>query len=299
MLLLRVETERAVWRFPNYDLDDAGLGWLSATQLKEYLNCGLCYEARRVLRIPYHASEHFAIGGAVHMTAEMAGQLFLGGDPAPHQSAASEILGAAEVAFEENAEEVSHGGVELIPLDPVVRGAAKDKAMILSAWFLPEAVKLFHSRGLWNTEISFDRLSGEFGLANPFPFAIRGKVDAIFDDGTKVPLVTDWKTSARQERPALETRIQTALYGLYWHMNGFNVRLCVDVIGKTKTPSLRQYLIGDPSTGLVGPAAFQVTRDTIIRTADRICAGDFGLGPGWNGRHDYDHGLPEAHLLVA
>jgi len=284
---LPATVERTAWRFPNADDDPDGVGWLSPSQIKQYWLCPACYYADRVLHAPKRTPIHFAVGTFTHRAAEHIGRAII----ANRELSAElfkEAVDSGNDAFEsdlEKTEDVDFGAFAKATTSDgkTPRDRAKDVAARTTAFAIPVLAELYVQRGLRAVELPLESLPAQ--MREAFRYPIKGYVDAVGLTEDNVHIITDIKTSSSQEAPAVENRIQAAIYAAHWLKVGRNVRVGFDVAAKTKAPSLESYWM---DTGGVDAVVAMI--DDI---AERINRGDFPIGQGWNGRHDFDHGLPE------
>jgi hypothetical protein len=61
---------RSTWKFPN--TTETEPGWLSPSQVTEYLSCPSCYELGRIQHLPRPLGVNLPIGSAIHKAVEMA-----------------------------------------------------------------------------------------------------------------------------------------------------------------------------------------------------------------------------------
>jgi len=94
----------------------------------------------------------------------------------------------------------------------------------------------------------------------------------------------------------MNNKLQFSFYGLPAHVWGQDWRIGADVLVKTKSPDIVTYW-GNGS-GYLSPENYDVAQEIILQVAQDISAGRFPVGQGWNGKHDYEHGLDEFKLAV-
>jgi hypothetical protein len=283
--------DRKVWTFPGKHL--------SASQVNEWRDCGRCYELNRVLHVPRVDTIHFAIGGGLHKAAEAIGRAVLEnrelGLDAIEAIAADEFNGRTEVPTD------AESGTEIL-LDIGkygTLGEAKDDTIKFVGVLHERLPKLFKARGLIAVESDLSELPDDI-RALAFPFPVAGRLDHLFgsedEQGLVVTGFTDLKTSSKRGGPNENDAIQFSMYGLPAHMAGADWMIGSDTVVKTITPQFETYWAnGD---GYITHEQYLTVRALVLDVADRISRGDFPIGKGWNGKHNYDHGLPSFSVAV-
>lgn len=288
--------ERSTYLFPNAS-DENPIGHLSPSQVNEFRDCAACYEANRVLHIPRVDTIHFAIGGGLHKAAEAIGRAVLAG----REIAEDEVVAASEADFVERTSVPvdEESGTELI-VDLAKYNdlsEAKDDTIRFTRVLYERLPKLFKERGLLAVEWNMRELPAEV-VACAFPFPIEGRLDHVY--GTPEGVVTgvnDLKSASKRGGPDENGVVQFTFYGLPAFMAGNPWRIGADIVIKTNVADFQTYWAnGD---GLITPEQYMVVRSIILDVADRICRGDFPVGKGWNGKHNYTHNLPVFSLAMS
>ena len=283
-------------------------GTLTSTAITGWMTCARCFAHDNIQHLTKPASVHFAVGTAVHHSAECVGQLLLEGDDSPPD--VSEIIERSLAVFErEVSKESDRNGTERIPPTQAEAADAKIVARRVSEFAVPRLYQLYRQRGLVALEYQLP------AHLNPFPFPMTGRCDAISGGPKKgLPLIlSDIKTSAQKNRPDQNNRVQGGIYALFVRQSGEEPRVIFDQITKAISPQFNSYVLGLEGGLYMTPGQLEVVRETVTDIAGLISDGYaaylsedwqtfrrcFPIGQGWNGKHDYDHGVPEAHLLVA
>lgn len=312
------ETDRESWLFPDLGSDPDGYpppGTLTSTAITGWMTCARCWAHDNIQHLPKPTSVHFAIGTTVHHAAELVGKYVL--DIADvrqfqqyHQPNLDEILTRSlEVFDREIWKEADRNGTERRPPTQAEAGEAKDIAVRVSKAIIPAIHSLYRQRGLVALEYELP------AHLNPFPFPMTGRCDAI-SGGPKrgnLPLIlSDIKTAAQQRRPDQNNRVQGGIYALFVGKADIPPMVLFDTVSKTLKPSLVSYKLGPEGADYMTSSQLQVVYDTVMEVASHISDGykaylvgdwrtyyaNFPIGQGWNGRHDADHGLPEAHEVA-
>lgn len=287
--------EGTAYRFPTAT-DANPIGHLSASQVGEYRDCPRCYFHNRVEHRPRYGTIHFAIGGGLHKVAEVIGKAVL-------DRREIELDEVQTVAAEEFEGRVSlpvddESKTELvIDLGKYTQlGEAKDDTTRFARVLHERLPKLFRARGLLAVEWDMSQLPHEM-LAAAFPFPVEGRLDHLYgsDDGI-VTSMTDLKTSSKRGGPDENGSVQFAMYGLPAYLAGSEWLVGCDTLIKTVTPQFETYWAnGD---GRITPEQYAAVREIILDVAARISRGDFPIGKGWNGKHNYEHGVPPFSIAV-
>lgn len=157
-------------------------------------------------------------------------------------------------------------------------GEAKDHAVAIARYVLPEIAKLDAQRGLVAAELDLRDFD------NPWPFPMYGRVDALYGpDPEHCDKGADLKTSSKQQSPTFAVALQMAIYRSFVPVTWF-----VDQVAKTKTPSFVSYSLSDDGEDFV--------HELVLEVADRIARGDFPARPGFLCR--YAHPGPTFSVTV-
>lgn len=257
--------ERTQYEFPHSD-------HLSPSQIVEYLNCGECFKLSRIERVPRPLAVALPIGGAVHKAVEWQRFIALG----PSGAARGLNEDAADIAAEHFDKSLDGDELDLSGYDTI--GAAKDHAVAITRYVLPEIAKLDAQRGLVAAELDLR------DFPNPWPFPMHGRVDALYGpDPDHCDKGADLKTSSKQQTPAFAVALQAAIYRSFIPVQWF-----VDQVAKTKAPSFVTYALSDGGDEFV--------RAIVLDVADRICRGDFPARPGYYCK--YEHSGPTFSVTV-
>lgn len=280
MSALVAPTERREWRFPHSD-------HLSPSQISEFLGCPLCFRLSRIDRVPHPLSVALPIGGAVHKAVEILRIARLK-NPNGVDSIFSDLPEAAAEHFDESIEsgadncdacwdksdvekaKCEHcngtGKLAVTTLDLAGYGSvgeAKDHAVAITRYVLPELARLDAARGLVAAELDLRDFD------NPFPFPMHGRVDALYSsDGEHYTAGSDLKTSSKQQAPAFAAALQIGIYREFIPGAWF-----IDQVAKTQRPSFVTYSLDQ------GGAEF--VYELVLDVANRICQGDFPARPGF------------------
>lgn len=283
--------ERTRYTFPNTTEDNPG--WLSPSQVTEFLRCGYCYKLSRIDRLARPLGISLAIGSAVHKAVEQARL-----DPQNRDFMGIALSTAAdwfdqEVAAPSDPED----GAPLAEIDLGSKysslGEAKDHAVKLATYAVPMILALDRKRGkIAAVEYNLSMLE------SPYPFAVQGRLDALYvdflADGSKPEeaiIMADLKTSSKMAPPDEYVAIAQSIYEEFWTHRGRSLVVLADVVSKAKNPDLQTFplAIDDYGRGLVHQTALEVAED--------ISAGRFRMRP--NFLCPYIHGLPEFQVAVS
>ncbi len=287
-------------------------GTLTSTSITGWMTCARCWAHDNIQHLTKPASVHFAVGTCVHHSAELVGQMILEQEdlgPLSVEIQADIIELSLAVFDREVNKESDRNGTERIPPTDAEAGAAKDVARRVAEFAIPRLYQLYRKRGLVALEYELP------AHLNPFPFPMTGRCDAISGGPKKgLPLIlSDIKTSAQKGRPDQNNRVQGGVYALFVRQAGEEPRVIFDQITKALSPQFNSYGLGPEGALYMTPGQLEVVRETVTDIAGLISDGYaaylngdwqtfrrcFPIGQGWNGKHDFDHGVPEAHLLVA
>ncbi len=269
------------WTFPNAtELEPEG--WLSPSQITEYINCGQCYYLRRVAKLATPLNIALPVGVAIHRAIETMRHQRL-----RPQGTEADPIEAAAAAFDEltTLPVDAETGVELIlelgKSESI--GAAKDDALRLARLALPWIAHLDAERGL---------IGAEYGLeefANPYPFRMKGRIDALYGDAAGyITAISDTKSSSKSQAPDANAAIQLQIYRRF---AGTGVKAAIDQIPKTKSPDLRSYWLSEGEDEAANVDAL------VLQVADDICAGRFPPRPGFLCK--WDHGFGSFSVAVS
>lgn len=309
-----IQAERE-YLFP--DLGSAGgyppPGTLTSTAITGWMTCARCWAHDNIQHLTKPASVHFAVGTAVHHAAELVGQIILAAgnfDGDFHEGRGQAIIVEDSLAVfdREVNKESDRNGTERIPPTEGEAAEAKKTAQRVVEFAIPRLYRLYRQRGLVALEYELP------AHLNPFPFSMTGRCDAISGGSKKnLPLVlSDIKTSAQKGRPDQNNRVQGGTYALFVRQAGEEPRVIFDQITKAINPQFNSYGLGPEGSLHMTPGQLEVVRETVTDIAGLISDGYaaylnedwqtfrrcFPIGQGWNGKHDFDHGVPEAHLLI-
>ncbi len=316
--MLRLSEVERTWTFP--DLGSAESypppGTLTSTAITGWMTCARCFAHDNIQHLTKPSSVHFAVGTCVHHSAELVGQLVLSGeeiDPSLtywNRVLAPDIIEKSLAVFDREVnKESDRNGTERIPPTESEAAEAKKTAQRVAEFAIPRLYQLYRQRGLVALEYELPQ------HLNPFPFPMTGRCDAISGGAKKgLPLVlSDIKTAAQRRRPDLNNRVQGGIYGLFVREAGEEPRVIFDTVTKTATPRLDSYGLGPEGAAYMTPGQLTVVHEIVVDVASAISDGYaaylnedwatfrrcFPIGQGWVGRHDFDHGVPEAHEVAA
>lgn len=257
---------RSRYDFPHSD-------HLSPSQVTEYLACPECFRLARLERAPKPMNVALPIGGAVHRVVEMwRREWYLGDARARVESgllAGKEIterfVEAGAEHFDRTLETDDETGGEIV-LDLAGYesiGIAKDHMVEIARFTLSEIAALDSARGLVAAELDLR------DFANPWPFAMHGRVDALYGPSEDVcSMGADLKTASKQATPAFGVALQVAIYRSLIPVPWF-----VDQVAKTRRPSLQTFVLSEDGDEFV--------RRLVLDVAERICRGDFPTRPSF------------------
>lgn len=257
---------RSRYEFPHSD-------HLSPSQITEYLACPECFRLARVERAPKPMNVALPIGGAVHRVVEMwRREWYLGNSQAKVESNLLDGEAIIERFVEIGAEHFDQtlevddetGGEILLDLAGYESiGAAKDHMVEVARYALSEIAALDSDRGLVAAELDLR------DFASPWPFAMRGRVDALYGPEKDVcSMGADLKTASKQVTPAFGVALQVAIYRSFVPVPWF-----VDQVAKTRRPSLQTFVLSEDGDEFV--------QRVVLDVADRICRGDFPPRPSF------------------
>ena len=280
--------ERTKYVFHNSS--DAEPGWLSPSSIVEFLRCGKCFELNRIRHLPRPLGINLPIGSAIHRAVELAR---LNTNPIDAVEAAGDWFDK-EIA--QPLDEETGAPLEALEIDLGSKfdslGQAKDVAVALAKFVVPEILKLDKQRGkVIAVEHNLSMLQ------SPYPFAIQGRLDCLYADWlteTKpedATMMADLKSSAKQAKPDEFTALAQSLYREFWTSRGKALVVFADVVSKGRQPDLQSYPLMADDYGM------QLVHETIMEVADDISAGRFRSRPGW--WCSYLHGWPEFQVAVS
>lgn len=287
--------ERTRYTFHNTTETDPG--WLSPSSITEFLRCGYCWKLNRIDRMPRPLGINLPIGSALHKAVELA-RLNVSGTIT--QSGVASVVDVAGDWFDQEiaqpVDPETGEPLEVLEIDLGSKfdsiGKAKDAAVALARFAVPEILKLDRQRGkIVAVEYNLSTLE------SPYPFAVQGRLDALYADWlTEIKpedatIMADLKSSSRQAAPDEYVAIAQSIYEEFWHHRGKPLAVLADVVSKTKTPDVVTYplTIDDYGRDLV--------HQTVLEVADDISAGRFRMRP--NFLCPYIHGLPEFQVAVS
>lgn len=273
-------------------------GYLSPSQVIEFMKCGQCYKWNRIDRVPRPIGIALPIGSAVHKAVEAIRKVSLeqGGDPFV-------LDHYAEVAAEHFDAQVSapvdeESGTELVIdlKDHGSLGEAKDQAVALTKFLLPKIAEVDRQRGLLVSEYDLAELPEEVRAA-AWPFEMRGRIDALYgDQSTGVAnAMVDLKTSSKRSAPDNFASLQFSIYGYHFFAAGQSIRLGADVVTKKRIPDFDTYWLGQ--NGEVSELEYTAVRQIVLGVAEDISAGRFPARPSFYCA--YEHGLPSFSVAVS
>lgn len=287
MSVLELPT-RSRYVFPNTTSEYEG--HLSPSQITSFLRCGECYRLSRVEKLARPLGINLAIGSAVHKAVERA-RLEAAGLNEVEQVAADWF--DQECSQPRDPDE----GDLLAEIDLGSHysslGEAKDHVVALTRFAVPEILKLDRQRGKI-AAVEYNLLS----LPSPYPFRVEGRLDVLYVDWLadhthpeNAHLMSDLKTSAKQEPPDEYTAIAQTIYEEFWSARGLPLQVLVDVADKRKRPEVRTYPL------VIDDYARDLTHRTVMGVADDIAAGRFRPTPTW--ACDYIHGFAAFQIAVS
>lgn len=285
-------------------------GYASPSQCNTYRDCPRCYFHAVIQQIPKPTSIHFAIGGGLHKTGELIGLKVIAGEEIT-KGDDSAFLDAAAADFEERLacpvdDEGNPVEFQLEGGKYTDTGQAKDDMAKYARVLVEKLPPLFRERGLIAVEMDLADLPDEV-LAAAFPFPVKGRIDHVYGDreANAATGSGDLKSSSKMTGPDENGILQFCWYGLPAHLAGQPWWTACDIIAKKVTPEFGTYLPNGTGylTDLQYNAAREIIEDTFYAISEGFRAfqqGDwrgarmyFPVGKGWNGKHDFDHGLPE------
>jgi len=306
-------TAEREWIFP--DLGSAEgyppSGTLTSTSITGWMTCARCWAHDNLQHLTKPASVHFAVGTAVHNAAETVGYMVLNEYELAGKRDSDEIIEKSLAVFDrEVSKESDRNGTERIPPSDAEAVEGKKIAARVCEFAIPRLYQLYRQRGLVALEYELP------SHLNPFPFPMTGRCDAISGGPKKgLPLIlSDIKTSAQKKVPDLLNRIQGGTYALFVRQAGETPRVIFDQIVKTATPQFHSYGLGPEGSDHMTISQLDAVYETVVDVASAISDGYqaylnedwktfrrcFPVGQGWMGhKHDFDHALPEAHLIAA
>lgn len=284
------------------------VGYLSPSQIWSFIQCGACYEAERILKIPKPMSADLMVGRFAHAAlAHMREFLMEHPDLVPIDA---DALDAGSQAFDEvltrQVDVDQEGDESPIEIELTKKytdlGQAKDAAVRLTSFALPKIAAYDRRAGVLASEARvrhlgpsfhgypelFAKLSAEEqadaqdegreqfvdGVEPCFPFPVKGILDVLYAN----QVLKDAKTSSRNGAPDNLAAIQLLLYGMPWWKAGEPQKLGWDVLIKTKNPDCATYWWrGD---GVALDEDYQYAHDRVMQAADDICAGRFPANNG-------------------
>jgi hypothetical protein len=288
-----VIAERSTYTFPNTTAEYAG--HLSPSQITSYLACPLCYYLGRVRKMPKPLSVNLPIGSAIHKAVETARLSVIekGGNAFASELVAEDWFDKeiAQPVDPETNEPLDALEIDLGKYESL--GQVKDQVVKLAKFVVPQQIALDRKRGkITAVEFNLSMLG-----VSPYPFAIEGRMDALYCDWLKdikpedCELSADLKTSSKQEPPDELTAIAQTVYREHWTFRERKLVIFADVADKRVHPELKSYPL------VVDDYAEGMTHQTVLDVADGISAGRFPPHPSW--RCDYVHGFAEFQVAVS
>jgi len=301
------------WVFPDLGAgsDYPPPGTLTSSSITGWMTCARCFAHDNIQHLTKPASVHFAVGTAVHSAAETVGYMVLNEYELAGKRDSDEIIEKSLAVFDrEVSKESDRNGTERIPPSDAEAVEGKKIAARVCEFAIPRLYQLYKQRGLVALEYQLPL------HLNPFPFPMTGRCDAISGGPKKgLPLIlSDIKTSAQKKVPDLLNRIQGGTYALFVRQAGETPRVIFDQIVKTATPQFHSYGLGPEGSDHMTISQLDAVYETVVDVASAISDGYqaylnedwktfrrcFPVGQGWMGhKHDFDHALPEAHLIAA
>lgn len=281
-------------------------GYLSPSAINQYLACPECFRLEYVDKVPKPLSINFPVGGALHASLDRARNLMM---KSPIEQA--DIEDCISFGLKQFDEEVQRSQSDV----PADLGKykniddARHAAEFLSDYAIRAITPLDKDRGLIGSEViicsdesllneeekKLDRIPEDI-VQRVFPFPFKGRIDAVYaenGDGI-VTAIQDTKTKSKRGAPYDDAVVQMSLYRRpfqQWKpVPGKNhslfatssVETIVDVVYKTKYPSLVTYALSHDSDDLI----FRM----VMGAVEGISRGDFPPRPSW--ACNYGHGLP-------
>ncbi|MFI4977567.1 MAG: PD-(D/E)XK nuclease family protein [Solirubrobacterales bacterium] len=300
------------------DWQNLPVGYLSPTQVWDYISCPACYEASRILRIPKPMSADLMVGRYAHAALAHMRSLFLIENKEPVFEQSVEVGSEAfDRVISEQIDRDETGEETPVEIELTKKytdlGAAKDVAAKLTRYALPLIAKWDLSAGVVATEARVRHLGTPLygtraaehatpaeiedwkqeaeeqfvdGVEPCFPFAVRAYLDVLYANAS----MKDAKTAGKLGSPGTLAALQLLMYGMPWWMAGEPQKLGWDVLVKTKNPNFAVYWIN--GTGDVTDEQYRYARWRVLAAADGICNGDFPPNDG-SLFCKYDHGLPK------
>jgi len=298
-------------------------GYLSPSQVWQYLSCPACYEQAYIMHTPVPISADLLIGLGAHEAAADARSMLVDG------AEVGDVLGSLGMM-------VDHGGAKMasvieerswvedtgerVPVDIELTkkyGSVEEAEGMMGALVrtaLPEMVAYDYEAGIdayearvWHLGAALppehraaqadpDDFAAEAaeqadGVEPVFPFSVIGRMDVMYKTGA----IKDFKTAGRRGSPDALATIQLVMYGWPWHKAGSDPALGWDVAIKTKQPGFATYWLN--GSGLLLPEHWEYVRGRVVQVADDICAGRFPANEA-SYFHKYDHGMPVGELAV-
>jgi putative RecB family exonuclease len=221
----------AIYGGMNMTFDDLKqLPHLSASGIRDYLECGLLYKLSRIDRQPpAFRNDTFEFGKAIHLTLAEFYQAKQQGKKQPLE----QLLVSFEFFWRHRAEDQ----------DDIRYGKGKNFSGLLDEG--KELLKAYYD------ELPPDNFK-VLAIEKPFWFElpdldipIIGIFDLVEEDDAGTIIITDWKTSSRAYSNAdIDKHLQMTLYHLAARTRGGkgrNLLLRIDCLVKTKKPRLEQY----------------------------------------------------------
>jgi len=262
-------------------------GYLSPTQVSKYRDCPRCFECEYILGQLRPRSAGAIVGMVLHSVIDYMGQIWI--DPQQEAAGRNELrdmvveqLGKALVWCRDNEVEINIGRYE---------STERMQEAMLRA--VPVIMRLFphlwEERQLTATEQKIEDVG-----KNPFPFPVTGRIDQVYSQGR---MLGDVKTAYSAGGPNSDAVIQLAVYGLFLGGPALAAdSLVVRPASSKGVPDVCTYWAN--GTGIISEDQYRKIYDLVVDTAARISRGDFPIGKGVFGRHDFDHGFPSFSLAI-
>ena len=286
-------------------------GFLSPTQITQYMRCPACYEAEYVLRKPRRLSVSLPLGVAVHKGVEVMRSHLLAGEEWELDECRQMATETFAKVIASRVEEDSGAEAEL---DLGARyqhiGMAVDHAADLAGFAADQLYPVDRERGLLATEVlvcndpslilprDLERSGGQLegdALALAWPFPVKGYIDAVYG-AEGITLISDLKTTSKNVAPDTSAAIQTMMYARPIALEGPPPRVVIDSVVKTSFPQFHSYELGEGVTSGVSQHHHDVVYGIVVDVAEEISRGHFPPRPGF--LCNYVHDVPGFSLVV-
>src|SRR6266571_5402031 len=140
--------QRSKYMFPNTTEDNPG--WLSPSQITEFLRCGYCYKLNRIDHLPRPLGINLAIGSSVHKAVEEARLTYA--SQGAHLANYDEVAAAHfDLEILQPTDPETGEALDLLEIDLGSKysslGEAKDHAVALAKFAVPKILALDNKRG--------------------------------------------------------------------------------------------------------------------------------------------------------